>query len=140
MTPNYAPTVNPGDVRRRVHRIDLVTPPNGAISIRIYEQDVVRLADGTEEPLRDQGVITATIDPTNPTQLMAMFALRNYADDTLLGTDMNVATVLTSFFSWVRSKQLARDWVHDNPPPPPVQPIEPPVDPEEPEDPEITAI
>lgn len=133
--PSYAPTVNPGDVRRRVKRIDLGTPLNQGITVVIYEEDVIRLADGTEAPLRDQGAISASINPTDMAQLMATFALRNYADDALLGSDMNVGTVLTAFFSWVRSQQLTRDWIIANPPPPPVVPEPPPVEP--PPEPEV---
>jgi hypothetical protein len=129
MTTSYAPTVNPGDVRRRVKEIRLGTPLAQVISVIIYEEDVIRLADGTEAPLRDQGVIATIINPTDAAQLMAVFALRNYADDNLLGADMNVGTVLTAFFSWVRSQQIARDWVHDNPPVVPEPPADPPVDP-----------
>ncbi len=109
MKSRYAPTVNPGDIRRRVKRIELSTPLAGRIAVTIYEEDVVRLAAGAEVPLRDQGAISVIVDPSDAAQMASVFALRSYADDSLLGSDMAVGSVLMAFFSWVRSRQLARD-------------------------------
>ena len=49
--PQYGPTINPGDVRRRAWRIGAENPLGGLPTITFHEEEIIKLSDGSERPL-----------------------------------------------------------------------------------------
>ena len=99
---DYAPTVNPGDTRRRTRYIGIRTPLNVAPTVEVLEQDVIRTKTG-EAVLADLGSFPTPLD------LAEVFPLRNPVDDSLTGDTATAAQAMALIYSWVRAKQLARD-------------------------------
>jgi hypothetical protein len=103
MTITYAPTINPGDTRRRTRFIGIRTPLSGVPSVEVLEQDVVRLTDG-ERVLADLGHLP--VQAFDPAQT---FELRDPETDALLGSQATVGQTMALIYSWVRDQQTKRD-------------------------------
>lgn len=111
-------TTTPGDIRRRTRYIGIWTPPDlrtfaaqasdpaGAPlpTVQVLEQNLVRLADREGMP-QDLGDLPGTqFKPSNE------FPLRDPQTDAIIpGQTATDAQVMTLIYSWVRSKQDARD-------------------------------
>jgi hypothetical protein len=101
--PNYAPTQNPGDTRRRTRYIGIRTPLDAVPQVEVLEQDVVRLASG-EVVLADLG--NCPVSPFDPAET---FDVRDPGTDATTGTTATVGQAMALIYSWVRKQQLARD-------------------------------
>jgi hypothetical protein len=102
----YDPTVNPGDTRVRAHTINISNNLNGYPRVDIQEERVIKTKDGVERGLEGLGFFSVTIDPT---ELTTPYPVRDLATDQETGDTEFPAQLFQSFYSWVRSKQLARD-------------------------------
>jgi hypothetical protein len=101
--PNYSPTTNPGETRRRTRFIGIRTPLGATPVIEVLEQDVVRLIDG-ETVLKDLGNCpVAAFDPSES------FPVRDPDTDTETGDTATVGEAFALVYSWVRQQQLNRD-------------------------------
>lgn len=106
----YAPTVNPGDTRRRARYVGIWIPLSQQAAVEVLEQDVVRLPAG-EVVLRDLGPIAGigVIDLIDPAALGATFPVVDPATDQPTGQTATVAQAFQLIHSWVRAQQAARD-------------------------------
>jgi len=50
-TPQYGPTVKPGDVRRRVWRVGIENPIGGVPGVTFHEEEIIHRVDGVEQSL-----------------------------------------------------------------------------------------
>lgn len=99
----YAPTITPGDQRRRTRFIGIRTPLGQAPQIEILEQEVVRTQAG-ERVLEDLGnVPVGAFDPAET------FPVRDPETDAETGQTASVGQAFALIYSWVRKQQLARD-------------------------------
>jgi hypothetical protein len=104
-TPSYAPTVNPGDTRRRTRYIGIRTNLDG-YTVEVLEQDVIRLASGTDKVLEDLGGISVAMTPA---ELARVIPIKNPADDSDTGEALTTGQILAGVYSWVREHQRLRD-------------------------------
>ncbi len=117
MTIQYT-TTKPGEVRRRTRYIGIWTPPDLRAfaeqaanptcapkpTVQVLEQDLVRLADREGMP-QDLGDL-----PGCQFNLANSFPLRDPQTDAIIpGQTATDAQVMALIYSWVRSKQDARD-------------------------------
>ena len=101
--PNYTPTTQPGETRRRTRYIGIRLPLDALPTVEVLEQDVVRLADA-ERVLADLGNLpTGSFDPAE------QFPVRDPTTDALTGDTASVGQAHALIYSWVRAKQIARD-------------------------------
>lgn len=113
----YAPTVSPGDVRRRTRFIgiwvplDERTPEDIAAGvaapaplIQVLEQDVIRTKDGSEKVLADLGTL-----PHTGFQPDRVFPVRDLVTDEPTGETATMLDVMALVQSWVRDAQDWRD-------------------------------
>lgn len=102
--PNYGPTTDKGDTRRRIWRVTCENPLNGIPSATMHEEDVVRVANG-EVSFNDHPAAPLHHVPTDPSEIVE---IRNIADDTLLGTT-TLGQIHTLIYSLGRHLQKLRD-------------------------------
>ena len=99
----YAPTVNPGDTRTRTRYFGARLPHDGQPEIEILEQEIIRTAAG-ERVLDNLGQVpVGAFDPNES------YEIRNPLTDEPTGQTATVAQAYALIYSWVRSKQTARD-------------------------------
>ena len=104
--PNYSPTVNPGDERRRTRFIGIRMPLGSVYAADVLEQDVVRVAEG-EKVLLDRDGFGFSMDAA---ELAYSFPMRDPRTDAEIpGQTATTAQALAIIYSWVRAKQLDRD-------------------------------
>ena len=118
MPNNYAPTVNPGDTRRRIWRLTGENP-NGALpSMVFHEQEVIRTTEGTEAIIQQRTRdMERTYDPTRVVQM------RRPDTDALgpvgrLPADLTEEEIYAVFYSISRDSQLVQDAIDDASPAP----------------------
>ena len=112
--PTHAPTINPGDERRRCRYFGAQIPNGAAPIIQVVEESVIRRADGTEKSIADLGNLpTGAFDPAET------FAIRDPETDILTGDSASVGQAFALIYSWVRHKQTQRDEAKLNPTPMP---------------------
>jgi hypothetical protein len=113
---DYAPTVNPGDTRRRCRfigiRVPLDTRTNAEKAaniqapppqVEVLEEDVIRTAQ-QERVLEVLGNL-----PVGTFDLSETFPILNPENDGALGGNATVGQAFTLIHSWVRHKQTLRD-------------------------------
>lgn len=103
----YAPTIATGEQRRRTRYIGIRTPLGQAPQVEVLEQEVIRTQAG-ERVLEDLGQV-AGIGALTLEEMATAFPLRNPETDAEIGGTATPAQALALIYSWVRSKQLARD-------------------------------
>lgn len=118
-TPNYAPTVNPGDVRNRIWRVqaenpnDLALPEDARASLvkamTFLEEQVIRRADGLESRLERTRECTLTY--TDPNEAVP---LKSPLDDSgvtlpVFGGTIPMSLALTVVYSLGRLAQAKKD-------------------------------
>lgn len=103
--PNYTPTVNPGDTRRRIWRNTNENPLNAYPSASFHEQEVIRTKDGQEVVLSNSSVRILNVAYTDPSTVIK---LKNPMDDSLLGT-LTFAEIYTVIYSLGRYAQEMQD-------------------------------
>jgi hypothetical protein len=104
--PTYAPTVTPGDQRRRTRYIGIRVPHDGVPTVEILEQEVIRAKAG-ERVLEDLNGFGVAMDEK---EMAASFQVRDpITDAEIPGATATGAQVFALIYSWVRAKQLARD-------------------------------
>lgn len=105
----YAPTVNPGDTRRRSRYIGIRIPHNAAPTVEVLEQDMVRLASGSEKVLEDLGAV-AGIPVLTPEALAVQYPARNPVTDEIIPDQFVTAgDAFAVVYAVVRGWQLERD-------------------------------
>jgi hypothetical protein len=101
--PNYGPTINPGDIRRRIWRNTNENPLGNTPNAVMHEQDVIRLSDGTEKVLENGETLSKV-----PTDMSEVVVLRHPETDQVLG-ETTLGMIHTMIYSLGRHMQNARD-------------------------------
>lgn len=103
--PNYDPTVNPGDLRRRVWRVGMENPidPGSKKSASFHECEVMRDKKGIEREVEKLPAVTIVYE--DPTEVVDVIDLATNAKigETTLGA------ILVSLNSLARHAQKKRD-------------------------------
>jgi hypothetical protein len=106
--PKYAPTINPGDTRRRIWRCETENPLNGFPHAIMHEEDVTLTITDGESVERSFGDRPPPLI-RYPTNLAEVVDLRNVADDALLG-QTTIGVIYTMIYSLARHMQKLRDF------------------------------
>ncbi len=105
----YAPTVDPGDTRRRSRYIGIRIPHDGAPTVEVLEQDMIRLKDGAEKVLQDLGAV-AGIPALDAAALAVQFPARDPVTDEIIpAAFVTPGDAFAAVYAVVRGWQLARD-------------------------------
>ena len=112
----YGPTVNPGDTRVRLWRMQIENPLTALPYMKFHENEVIQNSDGDEKELDRTRDIDLPYDPD--TAAGKMIQIRNPEDDSdsdLFGeTEISLEDVYKVLYSLGRYAQEEQD-IKDNP-------------------------